>query len=175
MNNVLVVNDKDEIIGNFEKEEAIEKALIRRISIVILHDKKGRILLQKRSQKKNSYPGCWANAAAGHVDEGESYAAAGGRELQEELGISNIKLEEIDKFFVSKEQDLYGQPKFVTVFLGKYGGEKMKLEKMEVEEARWFNISEIDKLVQVEPSKFTPIFVVVWKRSKNTLSSLSSS
>lgn len=45
------------------------------------------VLLQKRSQKKDAYPGCYDVSAAGHMSAGEDFEAAACRELLEELGI----------------------------------------------------------------------------------------
>lgn len=45
-----------------------------------------RVLLQRRSLRKDTFPGCWDAAAAGHWRFGES-AAEAAREIAEELGI----------------------------------------------------------------------------------------
>lgn len=45
------------------------------------------VLLQKRSEHKDSYPGCYDISAAGHVAAGEEYLPTAIRELNEELGI----------------------------------------------------------------------------------------
>lgn len=45
------------------------------------------VLLQRRSQKKDAYPGCYDVSAAGHMFAGEDFEAAACRELLEELGI----------------------------------------------------------------------------------------
>jgi isopentenyldiphosphate isomerase len=47
----------------------------------------GRILLQQRSKRDLWQPGLWTISSTGHVKMGESYEAAAGRELGEELGI----------------------------------------------------------------------------------------
>ena len=47
----------------------------------------GRILLQQRSKRDLWQPGLWTISSTGHVKTGESYEAAAGRELGEELGI----------------------------------------------------------------------------------------
>lgn len=45
------------------------------------------ILLQKRSEKKDSYPGCYDISSAGHIPYGEDFITSALRELKEELGI----------------------------------------------------------------------------------------
>eukprot|EP00177_Eucheuma_denticulatum_P004459 GFKZ01008095.1.p1 GENE.GFKZ01008095.1~~GFKZ01008095.1.p1 ORF type:complete len:257 (+),score=32.35 GFKZ01008095.1:89-772(+) len=47
----------------------------------------GRILMQKRSALKDTYPGCWDVSAAGHITAGDQSRMSAVRELGEELGI----------------------------------------------------------------------------------------
>ncbi len=60
--------------------------------IFIVRKKEGRmqVLLQKRSQNKDSFPGCWDTSSAGHLDAGEGFDEAALRELEEELGVSGV-------------------------------------------------------------------------------------
>lgn len=58
--------------------------------VVIFHPDGGRILLQKRSLKKDIQPGKWDTAVGGHVDLGEDFYQAALRELREELGVSEF-------------------------------------------------------------------------------------
>ncbi len=45
------------------------------------------VLLQKRSQNKDSYPGCYDISSAGHISAGQTPQEAVVRELYEELGL----------------------------------------------------------------------------------------
>lgn len=45
------------------------------------------ILLQKRSDQKDSFPGCYDISSAGHIPAGEGFLDSAMRELKEELGI----------------------------------------------------------------------------------------
>lgn len=47
----------------------------------------GRVLLQRRSESKESWPGRWDVSVAGHVNAGESGRDAAVREAFEELGL----------------------------------------------------------------------------------------
>lgn len=59
-----------------------------------------RVLLQKRSGDKDSFPNCYDCSSAGHVDAGEEFIAAAIRELREELG---LEAEEEDLTFLFKQ------------------------------------------------------------------------
>jgi len=52
----------------------------------VLRGRGQHVLLQQRSMSKDTFPGCWDAAAAGHWRFGES-AAEAAREIAEELGI----------------------------------------------------------------------------------------
>lgn len=47
-----------------------------------------QILLQKRSDDKDSFPGCYDISSAGHIPAGMDYLESAVRELKEELGVS---------------------------------------------------------------------------------------
>ena len=55
----------------------------------LVREKNGyiQILLQKRSENKESYPGCYDISSAGHIPAGVDYKASAIRELKEELGV----------------------------------------------------------------------------------------
>lgn len=46
------------------------------------------VLLQKRSEEKDSYPGCYDISSAGHIHAGDDFESSAVRELEEELGIT---------------------------------------------------------------------------------------
>ena len=106
------------------------------------------VLLQKRSEHKDSYPGCYDISAAGHVAAGEEYLPTAIRELNEELGIEATEEElHFVKMHQSESEEVFhGQPfknhEISAVYL--YAGEKLqeenlKLSKEEVESVRWMD------------------------------------
>ena len=48
------------------------------------------VLLQKRSKTKDSYPGCYDISSAGHIPAGVDWLPSALRELEEELGITEV-------------------------------------------------------------------------------------
>jgi 16S rRNA (adenine1518-N6/adenine1519-N6)-dimethyltransferase len=82
-----VVNDRDEIVGRQSRREVHRLGLKHRAVHVVLFNGRGEIFLQKRSMKKDCFPGAWDSSASGHLDVGESYDACAVRELREELGL----------------------------------------------------------------------------------------
>ena len=73
-----------------EREKAHREGVRHRTSHVwIARKRDGRveILLQKRSQDKDSHPGCYDIYSAGHIPAGVDFIPSALRELKEELGI----------------------------------------------------------------------------------------
>jgi len=70
------------------------------------------VLIQKRSDDKDAYPGCYDTSCAGHVAAGEDFMSAALRELSEELGIEAEKEELIYLFSLrtSLEANFHGKP-----------------------------------------------------------------
>jgi len=74
-----------------ERKKAHEEGIMHRTSHVwILRKKQGKVqvLLQKRAETKESFPGCYDISSAGHIPVGMDFVESAIRELQEELGIS---------------------------------------------------------------------------------------
>src|ERR1700756_3847872 len=81
-----VVNDRDEVIGQNTRSEVHRLGLRHRAVHVLVFNRRGELFLQKRSLKKDTFPGTWDSSASGHLDSGEDYDACAVRELREELG-----------------------------------------------------------------------------------------
>ncbi|MEK9143496.1 MAG: NUDIX domain-containing protein [Patescibacteria group bacterium] len=82
-----IVDENDTVIGQAVRRNVhLNKSLIHR-SITVLVFVDGKLLLQKRSQTKDTYPLFWTSSCSGHVALGDSYEETAKRELTEELGI----------------------------------------------------------------------------------------
>ena len=85
-----IVDEHGNITGMVvEREEAHRRGILHRTSHVwIAREKNGQlqILLQKRSEEKDSHPGCYDISSAGHIPAGEDFISSALRELKEELG-----------------------------------------------------------------------------------------
>lgn len=108
------------------------------------------VLLQKRSQTKDSNPGSYDISSAGHVDAGDEILESAIRELKEELGIE-AKPEELHYIGVhygAFEAEFYGKMfrdrelSSVYVYTEPVEIESLKLQKEEVEAVRWMDYKE---------------------------------
>ena len=138
-----LVDENDNVIGEVLKREANkDPRLWHREAAVLLYSADKKILFQKRSLKKLVAPGEWQITAAGHVTKGLTTLEAAHKELKEELGF-DAELKFIDKNLVKKSNETH----FTYRYIGKYAGQKIEMEKDEVEEAQLFSEAAFDKLI----------------------------
>lgn len=155
--NVVYVDEKDTVIGAGSISNAIENGIRVRISRVFLKNSEGALLIQKRSSAI-SLPGKWDQTAAGHVDEGEDYADAASRELQEEMGISEVELREVVKYYAEESDEIKTKRRFNEIFTGIYDGE-VRIDNNEVSDYQWIRPEELEKQMHDSPDDFTAGFV----------------
>jgi len=161
-----IVDERDIVIGQDTRENKFRKCLIsRNVAIFILDDNK-KLLIAKRSSKKDSFPDRYDPAACGNVKAGESYEYAAMRELKEELGIE-CDLKFLGKIFNEfKENDIVMRY-FTGIFLGKFSG-KIKLND-ELVEIRRLSIKEVNDMIIKNKGLFTPGFVNDFLFAKNKI------
>ncbi len=133
--------------------EAHALGLWHRTAHVWIASRKGDgflLLLQKRSMRKESWPGLWDISAAGHVPAGEEPLSGALREAEEELGIS-AKASDLDFLgIVRTVRDphprgrLFRDREAAFVYLLRVTGPlaPLRLQAEEVEEVSWFPLEE---------------------------------
>ena len=67
--------------------------LCHRSVFIAVMSEKGDLLVHRRAESKDIWPGWWDVAVGGVVGPGEAWDAAAMRELREELGIDRVTLE----------------------------------------------------------------------------------
>ena len=146
-----IVNEKDEIIGSDTRDNVHNNGLLHREIVIWIFNNKGEIAMQKRAKGKIFFPGLWSGSTCGHVDFGDSYISTVIRELEEETG---IKAEEgdlifIDKIYISEifsnETRIYKNNIFISTYAYKFKDnvDKLRIERGEAEEFKWFKIDEL--------------------------------
>jgi isopentenyldiphosphate isomerase len=155
-----VVNHRDEVIDRKTRTEVHRRGLKHRAVHVLVFNNKGEIFLQKRSMKKDCFPGTWDSSAAGHLDAAESYDNCALREVREELGIQLPCLP--DKLFKIDACAETGQ-EFVWVYRCKHEG-PFNLHPEEIETGGWFAADQLNRWIADRPEEFAPSFPLIWKR-----------
>ncbi len=86
------VDEPDRVIRVVSRAEMRRENLRHRGVAILVVNSSGEILIHRRAEDKDVWPGMWDLAAGGVVAAGETYAQAAARELAEELGIHGAPL-----------------------------------------------------------------------------------
>jgi len=155
-----VVNDRDEVIGRQTRSEVHRLGLKHRAVHVLVFNSRSEIFLQKRSMKKDCFPGKWDSSSSGHLDSGEDYDACAVRELREELGLQVAqtpkRLFKIDAWAETGQE-------FVWIYRCEVEGPFM-LHPEEIERGDWFTPEAVDRWMAERPADFAGALLLIWDR-----------
>ncbi len=155
-----IVNEQDEIIEYKEKKDLLPNDINRDTGLWVLNEF-GEILLAQRSLNKKMHPGLWTVAVSGTVEEGETYDSNILKEAHEEIGLVNIK----PKFLYKTFRDIFGSRRMRVVYEVQISKDTpLKLEPMEVMNAKWFNRNEIETLIKENPNMFPDSFGSLYQK-----------
>lgn len=163
MENVILVNEKDEPIGAMEKMEAHEKGLLHRAFSVFIFNTNNEMLLHQRAASKYHSGGLWTNACCSHPREGETTEQAAHRRMMEEMGF-DCEIEEQFSFIYKAELDKgMTEHEFDHVFTGIYEG-PIKPNSEEVESFRYISMDNLQRELNDYPHHFTEWFKIAIKQ-----------
>lgn len=139
------VDEHNNVIGSISRGVAHETPNVYyRTIYVLVKDKEGKILIQRRSTTKDLFPNCWDLSVGGHVNFGKSYPETAVRELREELGLNVVEGD-----IVLKGEVLVRLPKSREYFnIFEYTlkpNESIATLEEEVSDTRWMSIEDIKK------------------------------
>ena len=89
MEEVVLVNPNDEVLGSEEKIRAHERGLLHRAFSVIIFNNDQEMLIQRRASDKYHSPNLWSNACCSHPRPSEEIMDAVKRRLSEEIGLTS--------------------------------------------------------------------------------------
>ncbi len=165
---VILVDEKDNIIGLMPKLEAHEKSFLHRAFSVFIFNKKGELLLQQRAANKYHSPLLWTNTCCSHQRNGESNIKAGKRRLYEEMGFE-VDLKEMFSFIykVSFDNGL-SEHELDHVMVGYYD-KTPKINKEEVENYKWMTMNDVKLDIKNNPNKYTEWFKIIFNKFSKKL------
>jgi isopentenyl-diphosphate delta-isomerase len=152
---VVVVDDNDKVIGSEYMRIAANLGLIRRAARIYVFNESRQLLVQQRSAKV-AKPLLLDQSAAGHVDEGESYEEAAKRELFEELGLSDVTLAPVEISF--RTTNFYNAIYKAVI----PDDTQINFDPEELVGVFWYDISQLEHEMRVDPDKFTSAFKETW-------------
>jgi len=136
-----IVDDDDQVIATVTRAEMRARRLQHRYVGIAIVSTDGRLLIHRRSDDKDIWPGWWDIAAGGVVAAGESYDDAARRELAEELGVADVEMEHL------------GEGRYLDDTLAAIGRAyrvvhdgPFSFDDGEIVEARWVTFDELEAM-----------------------------
>lgn len=157
MEQVILVNERDEPVGLMEKMEAHEKGILHRAFSVFIFNSRNELLLQQRALTKYHSAGLWTNTCCSHPRSGEETLAAAHRRLKEEMGIE-VPLSYKTQFIYKSEFDNgLTEHELDHVFVG-HTDTNPVINSEEVHSYSWRNLGELKDEIRSSPEHFTSWF-----------------
>lgn len=160
---VILVNEKDEALGQMEKMDAHQKGLLHRAFSVFIFNSKGEMLLQRRALNKYHSGGLWSNACCSHPYPGEETEAGAIRRLREELGFSTPVNKAFDFTYRAEFGNGLTEHEFDHVFIGEYNG-VIHPNPDEVCDYCYKHLEDVRYSMQVHPEKFTAWLHIIFPK-----------
>lgn len=154
MSLINIVNEQDEVIGSKERADVVREDIYR-VSALWLRDSQGRVLLAQRALTKKHDSGKWGPAVAGTVEAGETYLENIRKEMDEELGITDLDITEGPK--MRRMAGVDGEHNyFVQWFFGTldWPAASFRIPPAEVAAVRWFSPDELREALATHPQDF---------------------
>jgi isopentenyl-diphosphate delta-isomerase type 1 len=139
-----VVDDNDKVIGQASREKCHENGLIHRSVMFFVFDSENRVLVTKRTQNKDFFPGYFSIALGGHVHSGESYEEAAVREIEEEIGIS------AEPYLISEFKKRIPEERENVRVYGVTEKDNINLNKDEIEMGEFMEFNDLEDKIKNE-------------------------
>ncbi len=153
---IILVDENDIPIGVKYRDQIDYTKDIYRWSGIWVENSQGEVLIAQRKLTKDKDPGKWGPAAAGTLEEGETYESNARKEVQEELGITVDSFESGPKQHADTPRRYFGQ-----WFLCKLDKtlDEFTIQEDEVEQIAWVKKEELVNDMKRNPDKYVPSFV----------------
>lgn len=152
-----LVDDADRVIGTALRQECHgNPALIHRAVHVLVFNRSGELLLQKRAAHKQIQPGRWDSSVGGHLEVGEGYREAARREMAEEIGVDRVPL---TLLYHSRLRNAI-ESENVATFLASHDG-PFRFPRSEISALRFWTPDDIE--AALGGGELTPNFEDEWR------------
>jgi isopentenyl-diphosphate delta-isomerase len=173
---VILVDEKDNIIGTEEKLKAHQHGLLHRAFSIVIYKKTHlgiETLLQKRAESKYHCGGQWSNTCCSHPQQNMTMTNCLQKRLSFEMGLTGQSLKFADTFKY-KEICKGGltEHELDHVYLGEFKPNTINPNKDEVCDYKWMALDTLLKDIEAQPQNYTPWLMPVMKITQNKLQSL---
>lgn len=154
---LIAVDENDIPQGVGEKMKVHLDGVKHRAFSVMVYNRYGQLLLQKRSNIKYHSANLWSNSCCGHPISSEPIIEAAKRRLYEELGFicDLIKITEVS-YNLPMENGMY-ENEYTHIFAEEYNGDIIP-NPLEVSEVEWVEVDSLKQKLEDSPQSYTKWF-----------------
>ena len=152
-----VVDSTDNVVGKASRFQVHENELMHRSAHILVFNTSGDLFIQKRAMIKDESPGLWDSSAAGHVESGENYISCANRELKEELGLSEHRLEKV--LSIPAQRKTFWE--HVRVFRC-ITNRNICINTNEISEGKYLTLFELSVLMKLNPDMYASTFNYIY-------------
>ncbi len=155
---VILVDERDQAIGIGGKLEAHRLGQLHRAFSILIFNRRGELLLQRRAAVKYHFGCLWSNTCCGHPRPGEPTEDAARRRLDEEFGLQ-VGLRERMRLIYRAEDPASGliEHEYLHVFQG-LCADPPRPDPAEIGAWRMLAPTQIQRALRLHPEWFTPWF-----------------
>jgi len=139
-----VVNEENEVIDKKPREVVHEKGLPHRTVMFFVRSHDYKILVTKRSENKEFFPGYWSIVLGGHVASGDTYEETVSKEMKEEINTLG-EFKKLGEFV----KDIDEETEYVNLYEVHVNKDEIKLLDKEFEKGEFWSkekiMEELDK------------------------------
>lgn len=148
---IYIVDESDNFIGYKERGDIDYEKDIYRSSALWVVNSKGEVLLAQRKLDRVKDPGKWGPAAAGTVEEGETYDSNIYKEAEEEIGLTGYQFEKLKKIrlYAPRHQFMQWYKVVVDEPVDYFTPQPEEVEKVE-----WISYDNLAREVKENPDKY---------------------
>jgi len=153
-NKVILVDNKDNVIGEMEKIAAHQKGELHRAFSIFIFNDNNQLLLQQRA--KNKYHGgeLWTNTCCSHPQMNEDLESSASERLNFEMGLK-VELKWVYSFIYHAEvENNLIEHELDHVFIG-CSNDTPKINTEEVQDYKWIDPDDILEDIKINPNNYT--------------------
>lgn len=160
-----VVDEDNIVVSQAMRSVVHQRGLWHRGCNIFLFTRDGKLLVQRRSKDKDTFPSALDCSVSEHVKAGEDYMRAAVRGLKEELGIEGIALRPLIEFSMS-----YGRNdnEISQMFEGIVDPAAVRFDPIEIEQISYHALDELSAMLSARQIAFSRWFgqLLLWYLGK---------
>ena len=141
-----VVDEDDRVVATVPRRQMRQGQLLHRSTYVLLRNAAGEVLVHRRTESKDVFPGAYDVFAGGVCAAGESYDDCARREVAEELGAAGAPL----AFRFRHRYRGPGAQTWAAVYEARWDGE-VRAQPSEVAWAAWVSGERLEQMLAELP------------------------